>query len=185
MAAAVALLAVVSLGALAAVPAAANLDRAAPAARHLATCLLALRFRAVAANRTLGLEFERDAEGWFWWQVEDGNGNGLRSAELGSGIDRRTGGPFRLERIVEHARLGFPPAVSIPRVPPGAGALDLSDPIQFGRSDLVSFGPLGTASSGTLYLTDGRHRLYGVVLYGRSARVRVWRFDTREGRWKL
>ena len=57
--------------------------------------------------------------------------------------------------------------------------------MRFGRSDLISFGPLGTASGGTLYLTDSRHRLYAVVLYGRTARVRVWRYDTREGRWKL
>ena len=55
--------------------------------------------------------------------------------------------------------------------------------MRFGRSDLVSFSPDGSASSGTLYVTDGRDGLYAVVLFGPTARVRVWRFDRRNGRW--
>jgi hypothetical protein len=180
--------ALAALGLLAAAPALATLStagRAAAGARRLAVTLQALRFRAVSTQTAQGLWFENAAGGWRWWEVRDGNGNGLRTAEVRSGVDARVAGPFRLEDRVEHARLGFPPAPSIPRIPPATGPIvDRADPVQFGRSDLVSFGPLGTSSSGTLYVSDARHRLFGVVVYGRTARVRVFAYDTRSGRWK-
>jgi hypothetical protein len=59
------------------------------------------------------------------------------------------------------------------------------DPVRFGRSDLVSFTPVGSASSGTLYVTDRRHALFAVVLFGPTARLRVWRFVPAERRWTL
>jgi hypothetical protein len=55
--------------------------------------------------------------------------------------------------------------------------------VRFGRSTIVSFGPTGSASSGTVYVTDGLQGLYAVVLFGPTARLRVWRFDPVEGRW--
>ena len=137
-------------------------------------------------NRSHGLYFESLGQGWAWWEVRDGNGNGLRTAEVRSGTDPILSGPHRLEQSVEHVTLGFPPNGPFPEVPPKSGSIrDTTDPVQFGRSNLISFGPLGTSSSGTVYVTDGRHRVYGVVLYGRTARIRVWRYDTRGGQWKL
>ena len=56
------------------------------------------------------------------------------------------------------------------------------DPVQFGASDLVAFGPVVGASSGTIYLTDGTDA-WGVVLFGPSCRLRVWHWDRRRG-WK-
>jgi hypothetical protein len=112
----------------------------------------------------------------------DGNGNGLRTAEVGGGVDPVVAGPQRLEAELSGARLGFPDAGPFPKIPPGVGSItDTVDPVQFGNTDLVSFGPLGSSSSGTIYVTDGRHVLFGVVLYGRSGRVRVWRLDRRTG----
>jgi prepilin-type N-terminal cleavage/methylation domain-containing protein len=160
--------------------------RASAGARELAAVIQSLRWRAVAENRSHGLWFVRDERGWAWRVVRDGNGNGLRTAEARDGTDVTISGPHRLELRVEGLYLGFPPVEQIPRIPPRAGSLpDLSDPIKFGRSDLVSFSPLGTASSGTLYVTDRRHALRAIVLFGPSVRVRVWRYDTREARWKL
>jgi hypothetical protein len=71
----------------------------------------------------------------------------------------------------------------IPEIPPRRGTISgVDDPVQFGRSDLVAFSPLGTASSGTLYVTDGRE-LFGIVLFGATARVRVWRYDGGTNEW--
>jgi len=160
--------------------------RAAAGARELASILQAMRWKAVAANSNHGLFFALDERGWHWLVVRDGNGNGLRTAEVRSGTDHTVSGPYRLEDRVSGLYLGFPPVESIPRVPPRSGAIpDLTDPVKFGRSNLISFSPLGTASSGTLYVTDRRHALRAVVLFGPSVRVRVWRFDTREAKWKL
>ena len=80
-----------------------------------------------------------------------------------------------------HVRIGLPSA-RVPEIPPGRAWLDPADPVQFGRSDLVAFGPFGSTSSGTLYLTDGT-ACWAVVLFGPTCRTRVWRWDARHG-WR-
>jgi len=184
-----AVLTLVGIVALLGFPAAADrlaAARASAAAREMALTLHALRWRAVASSASHGLLFDRDALGWFWIVVRDANGNGLSTAEVRSGTDPTLSGPHRFEDVVAGIVPGFPPAPRIPSIPPRSGALsNLGDPVQFGSSNLVSFSPLGSASSGTIYLTDGRHALRAVVLFGPTGRVRVWRFDTREGRWRL
>lgn len=59
----------------------------------------------------------------------------------------------------------------------------LDDPIRFNQSDLASFGPLGTATPGTLYLTDRRSRLTAVRVTSRTGRVRVLRYDPGARTW--
>jgi hypothetical protein len=82
--------------------------------------------------------------------------------------------------------LGIPPGGPYPEAPPGTATLTAADdPVRFGRSDLVSFSPGGSASSGTLYVTDGRQGFYAVVLFGPTARLRVWRFRPEVRQWTL
>jgi len=160
--------------------------RASAAAREMALLLQSLRWRAVATSASHGVLFVQDGAGWSWLLVRDGNGNGLGTAEVRSGIDLTLSGPHRFDDVVAGIALGFPPTPRIPNVPPRSGAVaNLGDPVQFGASNLVAFSPLGSASSGTLYLTDGRHALRALVVFGPTGRVRVWRLDTREGRWRL
>ncbi len=160
--------------------------RAGAGARQMAVAFQAMRWRAVAGNRARGLYFRPSEDGWCWYEVADGNGNGLRTAELRDGTDETLSGPHRLEDRDRLVRLGFPPVEVIPNIPPRRGNItDLEDPVKFGRSDIVSFTPMGASSSGTLYVTDGRNELFGVVLFGPTVRVRVWRFDRRTGRWTL
>lgn len=160
--------------------------KAAAGAREMAAAFQSLRWRAVARSRAHGLFFRQLDAGWVWYEVADGNGNGLRSAEIERGTDRTLSGPHRLEERVNDVSLGFPAGGSIPRIPPRSGTItNPEDPVQFGRSDIVSFSPMGASSSGTLYVTDGRNQLYGIVLFGPTVRVRVWRFDRRTGQWTL
>lgn len=160
--------------------------RAAAGARIMASAFHDLRFQAVARARHRALAFTRDGARWSWRVVEDGNGNGVRSSEIRDGTDPVISGPHRLEDRVEGVFPGFPGPGPYPAVPPSRGNLDrLDDPVKFGRSDLVSFSPLGSSSSGTLYLTDGGEELWAVVLFGPTTRVRVWRYDSRGGRWVL
>lgn len=160
--------------------------RTAAGARLVASTFQATRWKSVARSRGHGLLFERDARGWYWHEVQDGNGNGLRTAEVRSGTDRTLSGPHRLEQRIEGVSFGFPPGDEIPRIPPRRGAIDnLDDPIKFGRSNLIGFSPVGSASSGTVYVTNGRDELYAVVLFGPTTRIRVWRFERGSGRWRL
>ncbi len=181
-------LAILAAAAIVAVPAGADLlssARAEAGASRMGSRFRALRFESVAARRNRGLLFERSGASWVFYEIEDGNGNGLRTAEVRSGVDRTLSGPHRLEDEVEKATPGIPPGGPYPEAPPGASLLDEgSDPVQFGRSKLISFSPDGSASSGTLYVTDRRNGLAAVVLYGPTARVRVWRWDAAGRRWR-
>lgn len=160
--------------------------RAGAGARVLAAELSAQRWKGVAGHATRGLQFRRLAGGWTWREVADGNGNGLRTAEIARGIDRALGPDVRLDALVEHVTIGIPPGGPYPEAPPGTGLVSESDdPVRFGSSDLVSFGALGTASSGTLYVTDRKDGFYAIVLFGPSSRLRVWRYVPGERRWTL
>ena len=179
------MLAIAAVGIALAAPAAATLrtaGRGTAAARQISLELQAARWRAVARSRGHGLLFEQDGRGWTFRLAIDGNGNGMRTQEIRSGADPTVRPPRRLEDLVSQVRLGLPPGTPVPRIPPGTGALDPADPVQFGTSDLVAFGEVGSTSSGTLYLTDGVDA-WGVVLFGPTCRVRVWHWDRRHG-WK-
>jgi hypothetical protein len=96
-------------------------------------------------------------------------GNGLRTA--GDHARRGTAcvsPDARLESLVEHRDDRNPAGRTLPRSPPGEPALDGGGPTRCGcgRPTLVSFGPYGTTSSGTLYVNDGSRG----VLRGRPLR---------------
>ncbi|MES1211289.1 MAG: hypothetical protein ABUL63_03035, partial [Acidobacteriota bacterium] len=58
------------------------------------------------------------------------------------------------------------------------------DPIRFNSSDLASFGPLGTSTPGSLYLTDSQKRLMAVRVYGRTGKVKVIAYDFDAEVWR-
>jgi prepilin-type N-terminal cleavage/methylation domain-containing protein len=133
------------------------------------------RSLAVLYNRYTAIRFERRLEGDAYAVYVDGNDNGVRSVDIRSGIDRLVAGPFPLTAGAPGVRVGFNPGT--PAVPPARGTLE-GDPIRFGRSDILSFSPLGTATPGTFYLAgDGIQAAVRVT--GGSARVRlmIWRGD--------
>ena len=57
------------------------------ASRELTSLLRGTRSRAIAECRTLGLVFERDARGWRHILYADGDGDGIRAADIASGTD--------------------------------------------------------------------------------------------------
>ena len=64
--------------------------------------------------------------------------------------------------------------------PAGAGA----DPVDLGASDILSLTPLGTATSGTLYLRSREGHQAAVRVLGATARVQIFQFDFQAGRWR-
>ena len=184
------MLAIVAMAVAVALPAAAMLrdgGRAAAGARTMATLLSAQRWKSVA-----GAPRPRAAVP----QGRRAGGRGARSpTETGTGCapprslaasirssSRTTPWSARSQDVT----LGIPPGGPYPEAPPGTDMLSAADdPVRFGRSDLVSFSPVGSASSGTIYVTDGRRGLFAVVLFGPTARLRVWRFSPEERRWTL
>lgn len=132
---------------------------------------------AVRSSVYTAIRFERQGGGVFYSVYQDGNDNGVRAADIASGVDRRVAGPFPLTSGAPGVRIGF--NAGVPAVPPDSGTLS-GDPIRFGPSDTLSFSPLGTATPGTFYLA-GDAAQAAVRVTGGSARVRlmVW----RGGKW--
>ncbi|HEX4823228.1 MAG TPA: hypothetical protein VFV19_02840 [Candidatus Polarisedimenticolaceae bacterium] len=184
-----AVLAIAAIALAVTLPAAAQLrdaGRAAAGARAMATLFSSQRWKSTTSGTTTGFQFRKQGADWTWREVRDGNGNGLRTAEITRGVDAVVSGDQSLSARVDHVTLGFPPGGSFPEAPPGTGRVQTGDdPVRFGVSDLVSFSPLGASSSGTLYVTDGHEGLYAVVLFGPTTRLRVWRWNPRERRWTL
>lgn len=120
-----------------------------------------------------------------WTLYVDGDGDGVLTRDVLRGTDpavpSASGLIRRPLRFAGRVHPGFPPG-ELPR-DPGGRRLQRDRPIRFGRGDLASFGPLGTATPGTVYLTDGRH-LAAVRVTGRSGRVRVLVHDEVSGAWR-
>ena len=52
-----------------------------------------LRMRAVASHRNAGVKFVQVGREWAYSLYEDGDGDGIRSDDIASGVDRRYAGP--------------------------------------------------------------------------------------------
>jgi prepilin-type N-terminal cleavage/methylation domain-containing protein len=129
---------------------------------------------AVRAGVYTAIRFERRDDGTFWYAVyQDGDGDGVRSADIEAGEDRLVSGPFPLTGGAPGVSVAINPHV--PALPPEHGELS-GDPVRFGPSDILSFSPVGTATPGTFYLA-GDSAQAAVRVTGGSARVRlmVWR----------
>jgi type II secretory pathway pseudopilin PulG len=115
----------------------------------------------------------------------DGDGDGVRTADINSGVDVQITPLRMLASFKGQLGFGFPPGRA-PRDPgdPTHRLTNLDDPIRFNNSDLASFGPLGTSTPGSLYVTDGRRELSVVRLLGLTGKVRVLRWDPAADAWK-
>ena len=137
------------------------------------------RSMAVTRGVNTALRFEAQAGGgWTLSTYADGNRNGVLSADIAAGVDRRVAGPRQLTTGAGDVRVGINPGT--PAIAPDRGVLDPADPIQFGVSDMLSFSPIGTATPGTFYLA-GAHAQAAVRVTPGTSRVRL--MVCRGGRW--
>jgi len=157
--------------------------RAMAAAREMASEMARLRAEAIAKHHRVALRFVPVSGRLVFTPYADGDGDGVGAADIAAGIDPPLGPGRDLPTRFEGADFGLLDQ-AIPGIPPsGAPLVPGSDPVRFGASDIVTFTPQGTASSGTLYVSDGRDTVFAVVLYGRTGRIRTWRFDRGAWRW--
>jgi hypothetical protein len=149
------------------------------AARYLAQRAIDARFAAITRSAVTGLRFEPASPDYRITSVVDGNGNGLRTADLQSGIDRTLTVPERLDTHFAGVAFGILAGVPDADGQPANGA----DGVRLGVSNLLSMNPDGTSSSGTLYLHGRNRTQYAVRVLGVTGRVRVLKFDFVKGRW--
>ncbi len=135
--------------------------------------------RSIAARRNVytAIRFEPRGDEIWYSVYQDGNHNGVLSVDIAAGRDVRVAGPFPLTTGAADVRVAINPNTP---APPGESGLLSGDPIRFGRSDILSFSPLGTATPGTLYLA-GDSAQAAVRVVGGTARTRL--LVCRGGRW--
>jgi hypothetical protein len=142
------------------------------------------RAHAIMRRRATALLFEREeTTGWRCFIAEDGDGDGVRRADLRTGRDRIIGEVLHMEGRT--AGLGILTGERVPD-PGGRGALggNLDDPVRAGRGDIITFTPRSTATPSSVYLTDHHSRMRVLRVYGGTARVNslVWRSGWKKWR---
>jgi type II secretory pathway pseudopilin PulG len=152
--------------------------RTSMAARYLEARIMNARATAMKRSTRIGLRFEPTANDCRIGEYVDGNGNGVRASDIGSGLDLEIaqgefiGGLF--------PGVGFGLHAGVPDVD---GSLSTgSDGLRIGSSRILTLGPDGTATSGTLYVR-GRRGQYAVRILGITGRTRVLRFQPGTGQW--
>lgn len=161
---------------------AADAAEANAAARHIAGLIARARFEAARRSRVVALRFAEAAGETAFSLVVDGDADGVSAADVAAGLDVEIRPPDRLSDHFGGAR--FAVAGTMPAID-GAGMLTALDaPIRLGPAQQVSLGPLGTATSGTLYIASRRGVQYAVRIAGVTGRVRVLRYVPGEARWQ-
>jgi len=151
--------------------------RAAAAARALATTIMSARLDAVRRSAAVGLWFE-EVDGDFVMALHaDGNGNGVRTADIRGGIDPALGPAERLG--YRHPGIRFGLLTGIPDVD---GGFSGTDGVRIGVSRILALAPTGGATSGTLYL-HGKRSQYAVRVLGATGRVRVFQYNPGARQW--
>lgn len=147
--------------------------RAMAAARYLAGQCATAKFKAVGGSASVGLRFQPRDDDYELQMFADGNENGIRTADIGDGIDKPLAPPERLMAKFQGVRIG---------VAEGLG-LD-GDPVRLGTSGILTFTPLGTASSGSIYVVGADGTQLAVRVLGVTARTRLLRYDPRTRQWE-
>jgi type II secretory pathway pseudopilin PulG len=152
------------------------------AARYLSARFYDTRLEAIARSTEVALRFTPTNAGYAMAAYADGNGNGVLARDIQQNVDREIRSPEQLSASFSGVEFGTLPG--LPAIDAGSAAPG-DDPIRFGASSMVSFSALGTSSSGTVYVKGRGSIQYAIRIVGATARVRIYRFDARSGRWQL
>ena len=148
-----------------------NRSRGLAAARYVASRVGVARAQAVARSANVALRFEAVNGGLRVDVFADGNGNGVRTEDIGTGVDPAIDGPVLLFELFPGVRVTLSESDT-------GGA-----PMPLGANRLLSFSAMGTATSGSVYVTGPDGTRWAVRVLGTTARTRVLRYDPPAGGW--
>lgn len=155
------------------------------AAEEIVAALQRARWLAARRGMNVAVRFRFQPGGAATYSLyRDGDGDGVLNRDIEAGADPEVAPPRRLDQIGRRVGIGLP---GRPVRDPGEPRVLLrrgDDPIRFNRSDLASFGPLGTSTPGSVFVTDGGGGVAAVRVYGRTGKVKVIVYDFEEEVWK-
>lgn len=111
----------------------------------------------------------------------DGNGNGVLQRDIDRGIDP----PLTDSSWLDDQARDISLRVNQP-ITEVAGTTTIApgdDPLRIGNTALLTFSPLGSATSGTLYVAAHRGPQMAIRVFGATGRVRVLMFDAQTRQW--
>lgn len=156
------------------------------AARSLAARFRLLALAAQSDGRDRAVVFPVEGADEPFRVVRDGDGDGPGRDDVAAGIDPVVDGPLTIAREFPGVRIGRPSWPALPDLPPSRRLLDPRDPaVRFGRARMAVLTREGSATAGSLFVTDGEDALCAVVVTGATARVRTWCFDRGRWAWRL
>ena len=157
-------------------------ERTLVGAHYLAAAVQRARLEALKRSAVVAVRLQ-ELDGRTSVQLfADGNGNGVLQRD----IDRHFDPALTMaEGWDEHASgVSLQINQTIADVGGGGELAPGDDPVRMGNSSLVSFSPLGSATSGTLYVAARRGPQMAIRVYGATGRVRVLTFDAQARQWR-
>jgi type II secretory pathway pseudopilin PulG len=151
-------------------------------AQFLAGQLQRARLEALKRARTVAVHVGVVGERTSIQLFVDGDGDGVRQQDVEYGIDP----PLAPQQFVDDHARGVSLRIN-QAVTDIGGAGDLAagdDPLRIGNTALVAFSPLGSATSGTLYIAGHRGPQMAIRVFGGTGRVRVMTFDAQARQWR-
>jgi hypothetical protein len=112
----------------------------------------------------------------------DADGDGVLQSDIDRGIDLPIAPEERWSDHLGAFALRINQNVTEPDT--GTALVAGSDPLRIGHTALVSFSPLGSTTSGTLYFAEPAGPQMAVRLLGATGRLRVLRFDAAGRQWR-
>lgn len=152
------------------------------ACNEIATIFTRARAMAAFERRDVGIRWTSVGGEVTFAVYQDMNGNGVLTEEIRKGIDVLVWGPVSMNRRYPGISFSFLPGFMV-LDPNGDPIGNLSDPVKFGRSDICTFTPLGNASPGSIYLSNGRNRQAIVRISPSSARIQIFEWETGRKAW--
>ena len=153
--------------------------RARQAAEFVAARFRLARQQAASGSTSVGLVFDAASGRSAFRVCVDGNGDGLRRAEIETGEDPCPEGPYDLDVLYPGVRFAVDETLRGPD-----GEAGSPDAVRFGRSEIASFSPAGTCTAGSLFVRSPNGLQYVIRVAGVTARTRVLRYDPSIRGWR-
>jgi Tfp pilus assembly protein FimT len=150
-------------------------------AHYLAGHLLRARLESLKRARSVALRVEVIDDRTQLRLFIDGNGNGVLQRDIDRGLDVPLAPAVWLDDQARDVSLRINQDVSEVS---GSATLERGDdPLRIGSTSLLTFSPVGSATSGTLYVAAHQGPQMAVRVFGATGRVRVLMFDARTRQW--
>ena len=157
-------------------------ERTIVGAQYLAGQLQRARLESLKRARAVAVQFELVGDRTHLQLFADGNGNGVLQRDIDRNIDPALAPAEWLDDQVREISLRLNQDVT-----EIAGSATLGpgdDPLRIGNSSLLSFTPVGSATSGTLYVAAPRGPQMAIRVFGATGRIRVLMFNAQMRQWR-